>query len=118
MDKIIVTIFGLLGIGFTYYYFLGKKENIVEASDTLDVSVDGGYKPSSIIVKRGSPITRNFQRLDPNPCLEEIVIPDFKIHKTLPLNQKVPISITPNKSGTFPFSCGMNMFHGKIIVST
>jgi plastocyanin domain-containing protein len=48
--------------------------------------------------------------------LEEVVLGDFKVRKTLPLNQTVTIPITPQKEGEFVFSCGMNMFHGKIKV--
>jgi plastocyanin domain-containing protein len=38
------------------------------------------------------------------------------VRKYLPLNKKTPITITPKKEGTYEIVCGMNMFHGKIIV--
>ncbi len=116
MDKIIVTILGILGIILTYWYFLGKKESQVEAKDNIDITVSGGYKPSTIVVPVGKTTTLYFTRTEDNSCLEEIVLPDLKIRKTLPLNEKVAISITPKKPGEYPFHCGMNMFHGKIIV--
>lgn len=116
IDKLIISIFGVLGIIFTYFFFFGKKEEAVEAKDEIDIIVDGGYNPSQIIIKNNQPTTLNFTRKDPNSCLEEVVIPDFKIRKFLPLNQRVAIEITPQKTGEFGFACGMNMFHGKIIV--
>ena len=116
-DKIIVTIVGLLGIAFTYWFFLMKKEKEVKVQDSVDIVVNGGYSPNVISIPKGKPTTLNFIRKDPSSCLEEIVIPDFKIRKYLPLNKTTPIQITPKKSGTFEISCGMNMFHGKIIVS-
>ncbi|MBI2611118.1 cupredoxin domain-containing protein [Candidatus Gottesmanbacteria bacterium] len=117
MDKIIVTIFGIAAIAFTYWFFLGKKEEVVEVKDKIDILVEGGYKPNTIRVPKSKSITISFLRKDSNPCLEEVVIPDFKIKKFLPVGEKVDVTIKPEKSGTIPFSCGMNMFHGKIIVS-
>lgn len=116
IDKIVVSIVGLIGIVLTYIFFFGKKEEAVAAKDNMDIVVDGGYKPSNILISLSTPTTLNFIRTDPNPCLEEVVLPEFKVRKTLPLNEKVSIKITPHKTGEFPFSCGMNMFHGKIIV--
>ncbi|MBI4990826.1 cupredoxin domain-containing protein [Candidatus Gottesmanbacteria bacterium] len=116
IDKIIVSVIGILGILFTYLYFFGKKEEAVEAKGSLDITVEGGYQPSQIVIPANTPMTLNFTRLDSNPCLEELVMPEFKIKRTLPLNEKISIKIKPQKTGSFPFSCGMNMFHGKIIV--
>jgi plastocyanin domain-containing protein len=45
-----------------------------------------------------------------------VILGDFKIRKFLPLNQKVTVELTPQKSGEFGYACGMNMYHGKIIV--
>ena len=32
------------------------------------------------------------------------------------LIEKVEVEITPTKKGTFEIHCGMNMFHGKVVV--
>ena len=116
MDKIIVTITGLLGIAFTYWFFFMKKEKEVAVSDSVDIIVDGGYSPEVISILKGKTTKINFIRKDSNSCLEEVVLGDFKIRKYLPLNQKITIEITPQQSGEFGYACGMNMFHGKIIV--
>ena len=65
---------------------------------------------------KGKTTTINFFRKDPSSCLEEVILSDFKIRKYLPLNKKVSIEITPQKTGEYSFSCGMNMFHGKVKV--
>ena len=83
---------------------------------SIDIIVDGGYSPSTIVVKKGQTIKLNFLRKDPSSCLEEVVLGEFKIRRYLPLNKKVTIEIKPQKEGEFPFECGMNMYHGKIIV--
>lgn len=116
MDKLIVTSLGIIGIAFTYWFFLYKKNEEVNVKDNVEIIVDGGYKPNIIRIQKGKRFTISFLRKDQNSCLEEIVIPDFKIKKILPLGEKVSIQIRPESKGTIPFSCGMNMFHGKIIV--
>ena len=116
VDKIFVMLFGAGGIAFTYWFFLMKNEKEVTASDSVDVIVEGGYSPEVISIPRGQTTKLNFIRKDPSSCLEEVIIPEFKIKKFLPLNQKITVEVTPTKSGTYEFVCGMNMFHGKIIV--
>lgn len=115
-DKILVTIVGIIGIVFTYWFFLMKREDVISVAGAVDITVEGGYSPNVISISKGKPTTLNFIRRDPSSCLEEVVIPDFKIRKYLSLNKTTPIQIMPKKSGTFEISCGMNMFHGKIIV--
>lgn len=119
LDKIIVTIVGIIGIIFTYWFFLMKKDSkAVEVTDNnIDIVVKGGYKPDIISLLKGKATTLNFLRTDPSSCLEEVVLPDFKVRKFLPLNRKVAILITPKEAGTYEIVCGMNMFHGKIIVT-
>lgn len=116
IDKILVLIFSGIGIGFTYWFFLMKKDTVVEAGESIDILVEGGYTPSVISIRKGKTTILNFIRKDANTCLEEVILSDFKIKKQLPFNQKVSIALTPTKTGEFSFSCGMNMFHGKIIV--
>lgn len=117
IDKILVLIFSGFGIAFTYWFFLMKKEQeVVVIGDSIDIQVDGGYQPDFISIPKGKTTKINFMRSDPSSCLEEVILADFKIRKYLPLNKKVTIEITPKKAGEFPFSCGMNMFHGKVKV--
>lgn len=117
IDKIIVTVVGILGIGFTYWFFLMKKETVVAVIDSVDITVEGGYSPSVISIPRGKPTKITFLRKDPSSCLEEVVLPDFKIKKYLPLNERVTVEVNPKEAGEYKFSCGMNMFHGKLIVT-
>lgn len=116
LDKLLVTISGLGLMGLIYWFFFGKKEEVATAGETLDILVDGGYKPENIKIKNGQTTKLIFERRDPNTCLEEIIIPDFKIKRYLPLNEKVEINLSPTKAGVYSTHCGMGMFHGKIIV--
>lgn len=116
MDKILVTIFGVLGMAFTYWFFLMKKEREMAVTGSVDITVEGGYSPEVISIPKGKTTKINFIRKDPSSCLEEVVVPEFKIRRFLPLNEKVSLQVTPKQKGEFAFSCGMNMYHGKIIV--
>jgi plastocyanin domain-containing protein len=117
MSKFIVTISGVLGIIFTYWFFLMKRSGGVVVSGSVDITVEGGYSPEVISIPKGKKTKLNFARKDSNSCLEEVVLGDFGVRKYLPLNEKVTIEITPQKAGEFTYSCGMGMFHGKIIVT-
>jgi plastocyanin domain-containing protein len=116
MDKILVTISGILGIVFVGWFFFGKKEKNIVVGDRISIAVAGGYDPSSITLKKGKKTVLSFLRTDPSSCLDEVVLPDFSIRKSLPLHEKVDIVFTPQKTGVFGFHCGMNMYHGKITV--
>jgi len=116
IDKIIVIVAGSLGIIFTYWFFLVKREKEVEVKNEVDITVSGGYSPEVISIAKGKTTRINFLRTDPTDCLEEVILADFKIKKHLPLNQKVTVEITPQKEGEYGFACGMNMYHGKIVV--
>ncbi|MEK7470770.1 MAG: cupredoxin domain-containing protein [Patescibacteria group bacterium] len=116
MDKILVTLGGVGVIGLIWWFFFGKQGEAVVAGETIDILVDGGYKPENIKIKKDKTTKLIFERKDPNSCLEEIIIPDFKIKEYLPLNKKVEIVLSPGKAGIYPTHCGMGMFHGKIIV--
>lgn len=116
IDKFLVAIFSIVGMAFTYWFFLMKKEDVVAVTDSVDITVEGGYTPNAISIPKGKTTKISFLRRDPSSCLEEVVLGDFKIRKFLPLNKKVTIEITPQKLGEYKFSCGMNMFHGTIIV--
>jgi plastocyanin domain-containing protein len=118
IDKIVVLLVSILGIIFTYWFFLKKEESEVKVTNNaVDIIVEGGYKPGSIIIPLSKTTKLNFLRKDASSCLEEVVLADFKVRKFLPINEKVTVAITPQKKGEFSFSCGMGMFHGKLIVN-
>ncbi|HYX28631.1 MAG TPA: redoxin domain-containing protein [Pyrinomonadaceae bacterium] len=82
---------------------------------TIEVNAQE-YKPSSVTLRRGVPARLTFIRKVEDTCGREIVIPAYGINRPLPLNIPVVIRFTPNKSGMFKFTCGMDMFRGALIV--
>ena len=117
IDKILMGIGGLSAILFVAWFFFGKKVREVAVDRQVQIMVDGGYTPEVISVKKGQPVTLKFFRKDASSCLEEVVLPDFGVRKMLALNETTAIEITPQQAGEFTFSCGMNMYHGKIKVT-
>ncbi len=119
--KIAIAVGGLSLIVAQLWWFLGSKPKSQQAkiSDGIQevtITVDGGYVPSMVTVKRGQPVRLQFDRRDPSSCLEKVLLPDFRVAQDLVLNQTTPIEFTPQTVGIFQFSCGMGMFHGAIAV--
>ena len=74
------------------------------------------YYPNVINLKYNMPTKIVVDTSKVKGCLQSIVIPDFGIRKFVTAKDNV-ISFTPNKKGTFSFSCSMGMGFGKIVVS-
>ncbi len=119
---IIINVVGLAIIGWIVWYFwLWKRESFTAQTSAagmqeVDVTVKGGYQPAAIIVKAGEPVRLNFTRREASTCGEEVVLSSFGKRAHLPENQTVAIEVTPEKPGEYEFTCGMNMYRGKLIV--
>jgi plastocyanin domain-containing protein len=122
MLKIIVLLIGLALISFIAWWFFGQHAvatetaNVTDDIQQIDIDVNGGYSPESVVLKRGVPAVMNFTRRDPSSCLDRVVFPDFGINRELPKGEKQAIQIDTTKSGEFQWACGMDMFHGKLII--
>jgi plastocyanin domain-containing protein len=118
---IVVNFVGLFLIGLIIWYFwLWKGKSFVAEARSgfqeVDITVKGGYQPAEVVVKVGLPLRLNFTRREASTCGEEVVLPDFGKRAHLPENKTVPVEIVPEKSGEYEFTCGMNMYRGKLIV--
>ncbi|HSO73814.1 MAG TPA: cupredoxin domain-containing protein [Blastocatellia bacterium] len=116
-----VIISGACLIAFVLWYFFGEHQKVWaslgEAGvQEIDVMVKDGYSPDVISVKRGLPVRLNFYRDETASCSEQIVFGDFGIARNLPPFKTTPIEFTPEKTGEFTFTCGMNMLRGKLVV--
>ena len=75
-----------------------------------------GFKPNTLTVEVGKPVTITFIRRSEEGCGTEVLFPDLKINRPLPLNMPVEVAFTPKSSGELKFSCGMDMLRGTVIV--
>ena len=120
--NVVVTLVGLGAIGWIVWYFWLWKGETVSARagaggvQVIDVTVRGGYQPASITAEAGRPVRLNFTRRESTPCGEEVVLPEFGRRAHLPEDKTVAIEIVPTEPGEYEFTCGMNMYKGKLIV--
>lgn len=120
--EIIVTLAGFALIAWIVWYFWLWKGKAVAAQSgaggvlEVDVTVKGGYQPAIVEARTGQRLRLNFTRREASTCGEEVVLPAFGRRAHLPQNTSVPIEIVPDKPGEYEFTCGMNMYRGKIVV--
>lgn len=129
-----VLLAGAAGIGWVFWYFFladqGSAQAIVpsggtpgggsggagdDAPQSATIVVQGGYSPSTIHVRAGEPVRLVFDRQESSSCSEEVVFPDFGMRKYLPANEQTTVIVTPPKAGTYEFTCGMSMLHGRLV---
>ncbi|WEV39561.1 cupredoxin domain-containing protein [Lactobacillus sp. ESL0681] len=80
------------------------------------IIVDGGFKPDVVILKKNLPAQLTFIRTSDQGCLNYVSSTTLAFSAELPLNQPVTVNLQPLKSGNYDFSCGMEMFFGKVVV--
>lgn len=104
-----------------WYFFLARRgtataETREGGTQEVTITVQGGYEPAEVKLKRGIPARLVFDRRETSGCSEEVVIPDFGVRKFLPAFQKTTIELKPETAGSFEFTCGMSMLRGRLVV--
>ena len=104
-----------------WYFFLAERGSMSAAlgaggAQEVTITVRGGYDPANVRVRKGAPVRLVFDRQETSSCSEEVVFPDFGIKRFLPAHQKTTIEFTPERAGTYDFTCGMSMLRGKLTV--
>ncbi|WP_019946791.1 cupredoxin domain-containing protein [Hymenobacter aerophilus] len=121
-SQIIVTLLGTGLIGFVGWFFFAAPHRVATAVagsggvQQVDIRVKGGYSPDVIEVRQGQPVHLNFYRDETASCSEELLLPDFGIRRELPAFQTTTVELQPDKAGTYPFTCGMGMLRGSLVV--
>ena len=119
---ILVTITGLALAAFVVWYFFFSARQAASAVSSsggvqqVAITVKGGYSPDVIEVERGKPVQLSFYRDEENSCSEELLLPDFSIRRDLPAFKTTLVELLPQQAGTFPFTCGMGMLRGSLVV--
>jgi Cu+-exporting ATPase len=120
VDRIAAVAGGLAFVAFLYFFFFGRRREVSARREVggqeVTVVVSGGYRPDVVVARKGVPLRITFDRREDNPCSDEVVLPEFKIRRRLPAFGKTEVTVVPERTGDFPFSCGMNMLHGMIRV--
>ena len=118
----IVVLAGAAAIAWVnWYFFLARRgtataETREGGTQEVTITVQGGYEPAEVKLKKGVPARLVFDRQETSGCSEEVVIPDFGIRKFLPAFQKTTVELKPETAGSFEFTCGMSMLRGRLVV--
>jgi plastocyanin domain-containing protein len=121
LDFLILTA-GVIAIAWVNWYFFMAPKAVVTAkpsasgSQEVTITVEGGYSPSVVRVKKGQPVRLIFDRQEKSPCSDEVVISDFGVRRFLKPFEKTVVDLNPTKAGSFEFACGMSMLRGRIEV--
>ncbi len=75
-----------------------------------------GYKPETVTFKQGKPAKLKFIPSDNMGCMNEVVFKELGIDEKLDGKKEVTVDIPTDKLGTYNYACGMDMFHGKVVV--
>lgn len=117
-----ILIISLALIVATVWWFFGNHATSSATAQTKDnhqtatVVVKGGYSPETVVLKKGVPATINFDLKDSTACLSHVVFDKLGVDRDLTKQPVTKIDVPTDKAGDINFACGMNMFHGKVVV--
>lgn len=122
MESILAIIVGVVLIGLIIWWFFGRHQESAghaqqaNNEQTATVVVKGGYSPSTVVLKKGVPAKVNFDMQDHTACLSHVVFSSLGVNKDLTKQKITTVDIPTDKAGEIDFACGMDMFHGKVVV--
>lgn len=89
---------------------------MAEKIQKVNITVAGGYQPNVVDLEQGVPAEITFTRTNAQGCLDVVHSKDLNFETELPLNEAQTVNIPTDKAGEFDFSCGMDMFSGKVVI--
>jgi Cu(I)/Ag(I) efflux system membrane fusion protein len=107
-----------------------KSDTVVAAEVATPMMVEGfqvvrvvvrntGYTPDRIRLVAGTPAKIVFVQQANSHCAAQIQIPDFGVPVTdLPQGKETVVQFSPERPGTYTFTCGMDMLRGTIVVTS
>ena len=109
-------------IGLIIWWFFGNFQKCSQQADLANgrqegqVVVKGGYEPEVLYLKQGVPAEVTFKMEDKTACLSHVVFSSLGVDKDLSKEKLAKVQIPTDKAGEIDYACGMDMFHGKIVV--
>lgn len=89
---------------------------MMSAKQIVDVTVAGGYSPALVHLRQGQPAALRFTRTSDQGCLDQVHSADLHFASDLPLNEAKTFDVPTDAAGEFTYSCGMDMFSGKVVI--
>ena len=81
---------------------------------TVEVVVDHGYRPQSIVARAGMPLHVVFRRHDSDDCTDRVVFSSPHIDRRLARRGVTTIVLPAQPPGDIRFTCGMGRYRGHI----
>ncbi len=80
----------------------------------VEITVDHGYRPQSIVARADAPLRLVFHRLDNEACSERVVFSSPRLERRLAPSADTTIVLPPQPPGEVRFTCAMGRYHGQI----
>ncbi|MCL4283460.1 MAG: cupredoxin domain-containing protein, partial [Fimbriimonadaceae bacterium] len=96
-----------------------QRRSTLKMSSTMGAghTIDGGkYTPNVVTVERGKPVELTFTGGPELGCGGTVVFKSLNQSKEVESGKSVTFAFTPDKAGEIPFTCGMDMYDGKVVV--
>lgn len=81
---------------------------------TVEIVVDHGYRPQSIVARAGVPLRVVFRRFDADDCTDRVVFSSPHIDRRLARGVATTVVLPAQPPGEIWFTCGMGRYHGQI----
>ena len=100
-SEIVVILISIFLLAFLVWFFFGPRRSTrtenVGATQSITVTVKGGYSPNTIEAVLGVPLNIIFDRQESGSCTEQVVISSFGIIVDLPANKRTSVTFTPDR---------------------
>src|SRR5262252_4794569 len=107
----------IVAIGCSKSESAARANAAVTAQGPTKVTVDDhGFTPSEVHVEKGKPLSLVFTRTTDKTCATEVVFPELKLKKDLPLKTPVSIDVPTEQARTLAFQCGMGMYKSAVVI--
>ncbi len=93
-----------------------RAERLANGTQEARIVVERGYHPRRIVLAAGVPALLRFERREDDPCSELLVSELWPNAHRLVAHAETPVRFTPQRPGRYPFTCGLGMYSGELIV--
>jgi len=95
-----------------------ENVKIIDGKQVIEMTVDAsGYSPNFFVVKKDAPVKWVIYGKNVLGCQGYFVVPLLGISQALKEGENI-FEFDPKDFSEIPFSCGMGMFRGRIVIKS